>query len=400
MARHKNPAIAGGSPVRTTMLPYGRHDVGRREERAVVDVVRNGWLTMGPRVREFEASFREKTGAPYAVAVATGTSALHLALLGLEIGPGDEVITSPLTFVATANAIVQTGARPVFADIDATTLNLDPAAAARKVTKRTRAVIPVHYGGAPGDLDAFWKLGRSRGLTILEDACHAVGSSYHDRQICAAGDAQCFSFHPVKTMTTAEGAMVTTRSRTLDARLRALRFHGFVEDSVSRKGRGASAYPRMQMLGTKSVISDLQAALGLVQLRRLEEFTKRRNRLAKRYTAAFSEVAEIVAPSTLPETTSAWHIYVIRLDLTALRCSRDEFMDALRAENIGTAVHYLPVHLQPYYRRRFGTRSGLCPVAERAYRHMVTIPLFPKMTDRDQDDVIEGVHRLLDYYRR
>lgn len=382
------------------MIPYGMHDVGDLEEQAIVDVIRNGWLTMGPRVREFEASFSRKTGAPHSVAVATGTAALHLTMLGLEIGPGDEVITTPLTFVATANAIVQAGAKPIFADIDPVTMTLDPAAARKKVTKRTRAIMPVHYGGAPCDLNAFWKLGRSKGLTIVEDSCHAVGSSYRGLPIGGRGDAQCFSFHPVKTITTAEGAIITTRSRKLADRLRALRFHGFMEDATTRKSHGASAYPRMHLLGTKSVISDLQAALGLIQLERLEEFTRRRNELAERYTKAFAGMKALVLPTTLAETTSAWHIYVIRLDLSALKCSRDEFMEALRRENIGTAVHYLPVHLQPYYRKRFGTRPGLCPIAEAAYKQMVTIPLFPKMTDRDQDQVIEGIGRLLYYYQR
>lgn len=394
------PAIAGGKPIRTTFLPYGFHDIGKEEEQAVLSVLRTGWLTAGPGVRGFETAFAETVGARHAVAVATGTAALHLTMLGLGIGPGDEVITSPLTFVATANGIVHAGGTPVFADVRSDTLNLDPALVPDRLTKRTKALLPVHFAGAPCDLSRLRLIARHAGIPLVEDASHAVGATIEGHPMGSRGDAQCFSFHPVKNITTAEGGMVTTRHAKLANAVRTLRFHGFREDYLSRSRRGALAYPRMHTLGVKSILTDLQAALGMVQLKRLQSFTDRRNELAQRYRDAFSDLAELEQPCVLPGTISAWHIYIVRLRLEALRCSRDQFLEALKRENIGTSVHYMPVHLQPYYRKRFGFKPGDFPVAERAYTRMVTLPLFPKMSSRDQDDVIAAVTRLIAYYRR
>lgn len=396
----KKPAVAGGKPVRKTFLPYGFHDVGKEEEDAVVDVLRKGWLTAGPRVKDFESAFAANVGARHAVALATGTAALHLTMLGLGIGPGDEVITSPLTFVATANGIVHAGARPVFADVDPDTLNIDPKQVARRMTRKTRVVLPVHLAGTPCDLPVLRRIARTANIPVVEDACHAVGATAGGLPIGARGDAQCFSFHPVKNITTAEGAMVTTPHRKLAEALRVLRSHGFKGGNAARSTCGALGYPQMHVLGFKSVLTDLQAALGMVQLRRLKGFINRRSALAERYSRVFAEIPELQAPSTLRGTTSAWHIYILRLRLEALRCSRDEFMEALKQENIGTSVHYMPVHLQPYYRKRYGFKPGDFPAAEQAYHRMVTLPLFPKMTDADQDDVIEAVIRLVAYYKR
>lgn len=395
----EKPAVAGGKPVRDVLLPYGLHDVGVEEEQAVLEVLRHGWLTAGPRVREFEAAFAAACGAKHAVAVATGTAALHLTMLALNVKPGSEVITSPLTFVATVNAIVHAGGKPVFADVDPATLNIHPAQVAKRVTKRTCAVVPVHLAGAPCDLAAIRRaIGRS--IHLIEDACHAAGAMIGRDPIGARGEAQCFSFHPVKNMTTAEGGLITTSDRRLAERVRVLRFHGFREDYLSRTKRGALGYPRMYELGFKSVLTDLQAALGLVQLKRLPEFTARRNALADAYTKAFLDLPELEVPAARPGTLSAWHIYILRLRLERLRCSRDEFIEALRKENIATSVHYMPVHLQPYYRKRFGFRAGDFPVAEDAYRRMLTLPLFPKMTEHDQADVIRAITRLIAYYRK
>lgn len=394
------PAVAGGKPVRRTFLPYGFHDVGVEEEKAVLEVLRHGWLTTGPRVREFEAAFAEYVGAKHAVALATGTAALQLTMLGLGVGPGDEVITSPLTFVATANGVVHAGGTPVFADIDPDTLNIDPRQVERRLSRKTKVLLPVHMTGAPCDMRPLRRIARSHGIPIVEDACHAIGAKIAGDPVGSRGDAQCFSFHPVKNMTTGEGAIVTTPHKKLAEALRALRFHGFREDYLSRSQRGSLGYPRMHVLGFKSVLTDMQAALGLVQLKRVDGFTARRNKLATTYNKAFADVPELQTPSVLPGTTSAWHIYVLRLRLDRLRCSRDEFMEALRSENIGTSVHYMPVHLQPYYRRKFGFRRGDFPVAEAEYRKMITLPLFSKMADDDHADVIRAVKRLVAYYRK
>lgn len=394
------PAIAGGKPVRNSLLPYGFHDVGEEEENAVLEVLRHGWLTTGPRVREFEAAFAAHVGAKHAVAMATGTAALQLTMLGLGVGKGDEVITSPLTFVATANGIVHAGGTPVFADIDPDTLNIDPEEVKKRVSRKTKVLLPVHLTGAPCDMRSLRKIARNHGISVAEDACHAVGASIGGKAIGSEANAQCFSFHPVKNMTTAEGAVVTTPHKKLADVLRALRFHGFREDYLSRSQRGSLGYPRMHVLGFKSVLTDIQAALGLVQLRRVEAFTARRDALARVYSEVFGRIPELQIPVVLPGTTSAWHIYVLRLRLNQLRCSRDEFMEALKRENIGTSVHYLPVHLQPYYQKNFGFRKGDFPVAEAEYRKMITLPLFSKMTDSDQSDVIRAVTRLVAYFRK
>lgn len=394
------PAIAGGKPVRSTYLPYGLHDVGRAEQRAVLEVLKHGWLTAGPKVREFEAAFATAVGARHAVAVATGTAALDLAMVALGAGPGDEVLTSPLTFVATANAAIRAGATPRFADVDPATLNMDPADAERRVTRRTKLLVPVHLTGLPCEMDRLRRLARGRGLRVLEDACHAAGSRFADQPVGAGHGAQCFSFHPVKNMTTAEGAIVTTDQLRVANTVRMLRFHGFREDYLTRARRGALGYPRMQALGTKSVMTDLQAALGLVQLDRLAAFNDRRTRLARRYTKAFGQVRGLITPPEPVGRSSSWHLYILRFDPRQLRCSRDELMEALRLENIGTSVHYMPVHLQPYYRRRFGFKPGDFPVAEREYRRMLSLPLFPKMTDRDAQDVIDAVSRVARYYQK
>lgn len=396
----RRPAIAGGKPVRPNFLPYGLHDVGRAEERAVLKVLRHGWLTAGPEVKKFEAAFAAAVGAKHAVAVATGTAALDLSMLAMGCGPGTEVITSPLTFVATANAAVRAGARPILADIDPETLNIDPRAIERRVGKRTKLIVPVHLTGLPCDMDSIRTIAAERKIEVLEDACHAVGSVYKGRPVGSGRGAQCFSFHPVKNITTAEGAIVTTTSARLAEAIKVLRFHGFREDYLTRNNRGALGYPRMHLLGTKSVITDMQAALGLVQLARLNDFTKRRQQLATRYNAAFSHTPGLLTPVVPSDRQSSWHLYIVRLDLRQFKCSRDEFMEALRAENIGTSVHYLPVHLQPFYRRRFGYRPGDYPNAEREYRRMITLPLFPKMTDEDQQNVVDAVTDLTSYYRR
>jgi perosamine synthetase len=394
------PAIAGGHPVRKTNLPYGFHSIGAAEEREVVDTLRNGWLTSGPKTAAFENDFAEFTGSRYAIALSSASAALHLALLALDVGAGDEVITTPLTFVATANAIVHVGAKPVLADIDSETLNIDPSEVARRITRRTKVIMPVHYAGQPCDKAALEKLARKHRLRIVEDASHAVGAEIEGRRIGSIGDLTCFSFHPVKNMTTAEGGMITTNLRHVASRLRSLRFHGLAQDYIARSKSKRFHYPRMRELGFKYVMTDLQASLGIHQLRRVPEFNNRRAELAARYLKAFTDVPEIQCPYVAEGVKSAWHLFVIRLDLGRLRCSRDQFVDALKRENITASVHYLPVHLHPYYAERFGFGKGDFPKAEKAYREIVTLPLFPRMRDEDVADVVTAVKRLVRYFRR
>ncbi|HEY3257493.1 MAG TPA: DegT/DnrJ/EryC1/StrS aminotransferase family protein [Gemmatimonadaceae bacterium] len=394
------PAVAGGTPVRKTNLPYGYHWVGEEEERELVDTLRNGWLTSGPKTAAFEDDLAQFTGSKYAVALSSASAALHLALLALDVGPGDEVITTPLTFVATANAILHVGAKPVFADIDPETLNIDPANVARLINRRTKVILPVHYAGQPCDMDVLRKLARKHRLRIVEDASHAIGATVGKQRVGSIGDLTCFSFHPVKNMTTAEGGMITTNLRHLVSRIRALRFHGLMEDYITRAKRVKFRYPRMRLLGFKYVMTDLQASLGIHQLRRVPEFTERRTALAALYQNALAGVPEVRCPVVRAGVGSAWHLYVIRLNLTRLRCSRDEFIDALKRENITGSVHYLPVHMHPYYAERFGLAKGDLPEVERAYREIVTLPLFPRMRDEDVQDVVAAVKRIIRYFRK
>lgn len=394
------PAIAGGQPVRKTNLPYGYHWVGAEEERELIDTLRNGWLTSGPKTAAFENGIAKFVGSRHAVALASASAALHLALLALEVGPGDEVITSPLTFVATANAILHVGAKPVFADIDSETMNVDPASVARLINRRTKVILPVHYAGQPCDMAALTKLARKHRLRIVEDASHAIGASVGKRSVGSIGDLTCFSFHPVKNMTTAEGGMITTNRPQLASRIRSLRFHGLMEDYITRSKRDHFHYPRMRLLGFKYVMTDLQASLGIHQLRRVAEFTERRTALANMYRKAFADLPEVRCPVVKPGVTSAWHLFVVRLDLEHLRCTRDEFIDALKCENITASVHYLPVPMHPYYSERFGFAEGDLPAAEQAYREIVTLPLFPRMREEDVNDVVAAVKRLVRYFRK
>lgn len=394
------PAIAGGSPVRKTNLPYGYHWLGKGEERELLDTIRHGWLTAGPKTGAFEQAFARFVGSRYAVAVSNASAALHLSLLALGVGPGDEVITTPLTFVSTANAIVHAGATPVFADIDPETLNIDPVEVARRISRRTKVILPVHYSGQPCDMEALTKLARAHRLWLVEDASHAIGAFVGKRPIGTIGDLTCFSFHPVKNMTTAEGGMITTGHEHLAVRLRALRFHGFAEDYLTRSKQQRFHYPRMRVLGFKCVMTDLQAAIGLHQLKKLPQFIARRAVLAQAYNRQLRSIPEICCPVVRSGVTSAWHLYPARLRLGKLTCSRDKFIQALQLEGISASVHYLPVHLHPYYAERFGFRKGDFPNAERAYEELVSIPLFPRMSGQDLCDVVKAIKRLAEYFRR
>lgn len=388
-------AIDGGTPVRRGMLPYGRHDVDETDVAAVVAALRADWITSGPRVAEFEEALARLAGVPHAVAVSSGTAALHTALFSAAIGPGDEVVVPPLTFAATANAVLYQGGTPVFADVRPDTLNLDTAAAAAAVTPRTRAIIGVDYAGQPGDLDALRELGRTRGLCVIEDAAHALGATYRGRPVGADADLAVFSFHPVKHATTGEGGAVMASDAGLAERARRFRNHGIASTPAERRDWRYD----MVDLGFNYRLTDLQCALGLSQLTRLPRALARREAIAARYRAAFADLAGLTLPAVAPDVRHAWHIFPVLLDLERLRADRGAVFAALRAEGIGVNVHYIPVYWHPYYSER-GYRRGLCPVAERAYERLVTLPLFPAMTDGDADDVVTAVAKVLGHYAR
>ncbi len=390
-------ALHGGRPVRERMLPYGRHEVDEADIQAVVEVLRGDWLTNGPTVRRFEEAFAERVGAGFAVALSSGTAALHAAAHVAGIQPGDEVITSPLTFLASANCLLYCGATPVFADIDPDTLNLDPRSIEEKLSPRTKAILPIHFAGLPCAMDRIHAVARSRNLTVIEDAAHALGAAIGGRPVGGLSEFTTFSFHPVKHITTGEGGMVTTNDADLAERLRRFRNHG-----IEREVRQRQATWRQDMVtfGVNYRLTDLQSALGLSQLRRLDASLKRREEIAARYHAAFAAMPEVMLAPTQLGNRHAWHIYPLRLDRDRLREDRETIFQALRAENIGVMVHSLPVHLHPYYQERFGTRRGMCPAAEAAADQLLTLPLFPRMTDGDAADVIAAVGKVIQWARR
>jgi perosamine synthetase len=386
-------AIDGGTPVRKTMLPYGRQSISEDDIQSVVDVLRSDWLTTGPKVAEFEEELAARVGAKYAVAFSSGTAALHGAAFAAGLKAGDEAITSPLTFAATANCVLYQGARPVFADVSPDTLNLDPDRLAERITPNTRAVLPVDYAGHPADLDPILALAERHGLTVIEDACHALGAEYKGRRTGSIAHMSVFSFHPVKHVATGEGGMVTTDRADLAENLRRFRNHGISSDARLRHAAGQWHY-EMVLLGFNYRLTDIACALGISQLKKLEANLARRREIAARYTAAFRNLRGVVAPSVRPDVNPVWHLYPIRINTSQLKKDRAYVFRALRAENIGVNMHYIPVHLHPYYRDRFGYRGGEYPVAETAYEQLISLPMFHAMTEQDVEDVIAAVSKV------
>jgi perosamine synthetase len=392
-------ALHGGTPVRPTLLPYGRQSIDEDDIQAVVDTLRSDWLTTGPKVNEFEEAFAAWVGARHAVSFSSGTAALHGATFAAGLGAGDEAITSPLTFAATANCVLYQGAKPVFADVTPDTLNLDPERVRGSVTSKTKALLPVDYAGHPADLDAMLEIAERHGLTVIEDACHALGAEYRRRRVGSVSDMTVFSFHPVKHLTTGEGGMVTTGNAEFADTLRKFRNHGISSNARDRQREGQWHY-EMVLLGFNYRLTDIGCALGLQQMTRLEANLARRREIAAKYAAALSALPGIIGPSVRSEVVPAWHLYSIRLDLAKLEARRAEIFRALRAENIGVNVHYIPVHLHPYYKDRFAYRGGEFPLAEATYESLISLPMFHGMSDGDIEDVIAAVEKVVTHYAR
>jgi perosamine synthetase len=380
------------------MLPYGRQTVDESDIEAVVDVLRSDWLTTGPRVAEFEQAFARTVDARHAVVVSSGTAALHAAAYAAGLKGGDEAIVPPMTFAASANCVVYQGADVVFADVRSDTLNLDPACVAAGLTPRTRAIVTVDYTGQPSDLDELMALARQHDLTLIEDAAHSLGATYRNRPIGALAHLTIFSLHPVKHVTTGEGGVITTDDPDLDRRLRQFRNHGITSDHRQREVAGSWFY-EMVDLGYNYRITDIQCALGLSQLEKLPAWLARRRQIAARYTAELANLPELELPTVLPDREPAWHLYVIRLNLDRLTAGRAEVFRALRAENIGVNVHYIPVPWHPFYQER-GYLKGQWPRAESAYERMMSLPIFPGMSDADVEDVVVAVRKVIAHYRR
>ena len=397
-------AVHGGTPVRTTLLPYGRHEIDDDDVAAVARVLRSDWLTSGPAVAAFEAALARLVGAPDAVAVSNGTAALHAAMFAVGVGPGDEVIVPPMTFAASANAAVYQGATPVFADVDPDTLLLDPARAAEKITSKTKAIVAVDYGGQPCDYDALRlviadRAVGARPIALIADACHALGARDGDRTVGTLADLTTFSLHPVKHVTTGEGGAVTTAEPALAARMRTFRNHGILTDHRQRSAQASWVYEIVE-LGYNYRLTDIQSALGISQLAKLTARVARRQGIAAEYDRAFATMPEVRPLALRVGVSHAYHLYVVRIDTSLLTCDRATVFAALHREGIGVNVHYIPVHLHPFYRQRFGTGPGLCPIAEAAYEQILTLPMFPAMTSRDIEDVIEAVTKVVGAYRR
>ncbi len=390
-------AVEGGSPVRNTLLSYGHQYIDEDDIKAVVEVLRSDWLTTGPKVAEFEKRFAEMVGAKYAVAVNSGTAALHAAAFAAGITSGDEVITTPMTFAASANCVLYCGGRPVFADVEADTLLLDPSFVESKISPKTKAIIAVDYAGQPCDYDALKKLSDEHGLILIADACHALGATYKNRKVGTLADMTVFSFHPVKHITTGEGGMVVTDYPDFAVKLRAFRNHGITTDHREREAE-CSWFYEMAELGYNYRLPDINCALGLSQLKKLDKFVARRRQISALYDSAFADMPALSPLAQRDDRKSSYHLYVVRLNLSKLNVSRLQVFGALRAENIGVNVHYIPLYWHPYY-NKLGYGKGLCPVAEKAYEEIVTLPLFPAMSDRDAEDVIKAVKKVFKHVR-
>lgn len=394
-------AIEGGYPVRGGKIYYGRQWIGEDDIRAVEEVLRSDYITCGPKVDEFEQELARYTGAKYAVAVSNGTAALHCACLAAGIGPGDEVITTPLTFAASANCALYCGARPVFADVDPHTYNIDPASVRAHITDKTKAIVAVDFTGQAVRHEELRAICDEFGLVFIEDAAHAIATKYKGQQVGSLADLTCFSFHPVKTITGGEGGAVTTNDEALHRKLVLAHTHGITHDEALMQDaphEGPWCYEQIS-LGYNYRMTDFQAALLVSQLHKVDHFAARRKQIVAAYNKAFANMPELILQQEIPESDTCRHLYIIRLALDKLTCTRRQFFDAMSAENVQCQVHYVPVYWFPYY-QSLGYEKGLCPVAEEIYQGIMSIPLYPKMTDQDVEDTIHAVKKVVEAYRK
>ncbi|WP_117017290.1 UDP-4-amino-4,6-dideoxy-N-acetyl-beta-L-altrosamine transaminase [Aeribacillus pallidus] len=386
-------------PVRQSYLPYGRQWIDEDDIEAVIEVLKGSYLTTGPYLAKFEQAVAEYVGAKYAVAFSNGTAALHGACFAAGIGNGDEVITTPMTFAASANCVIYQGGTPIFSDIDEKTYNIDPNKIEEKISDKTKAIIPVDFTGQPAELDGILKIAKKHNLVVIEDAAHALGAVYKGKKVGSISDMTMFSFHPVKHITTGEGGIITTNNREYYDKLLQFRSHGITREKDKLNEFHGPWYYEMQFLGYNYRMTDIQAALGTSQLKKVDKFVELRRKYVAMYNEAFKDIDEIITPFQHEDGQSSWHLYIIRLKLDKLTASRREIFEALQQQNIGVNVHYIPVHLQPYY-QQLGYKKGICPNAEKLYEEMITLPLFPAMSEKDVHDVIKAVKRTIDYYKK
>lgn len=385
--------------ARKEYLPFSPPLIGEEEINEVIDTLRSGWISTGPRTRQFEEELAAYLKAPCALALNSCTAGLHTALCVLGIGKNDEVITTPMTFAASANVIEHVGARPVLADVEEDTLNIDPVLVEQAVTPRTRAILPVHYAGHPVELDAIYNIAREKGLHVIEDAAHALPARYRGNFVGSSGNPVAFSFYATKNLTTGEGGMLTGSPQFLE-KARVICLHGMNSDAWNRYDKGKHWYYEVVFPGFKYNMPDIQAAIGLWQLRKLESFQERRRQIVNAYNAAFSGLESLEIPVERVEVEHAWHLYVLRIRPETLTIDRDRFIEELGDRNIGTSVHFIPIHIHPYYRDKYGYMPEDFPVAFGNYRRAVSLPLYPGLKDDGVWDVIEAVQEVVKRYRR
>lgn len=396
----KIPAIEGGIPVRANYLVFGQPLIGEEEIAEVVATLRSNWLSTGPKSVQFAKNIRDYVGSPYALATNSCSSAIHLALVVSGIGPGDEVITTPMTFAATVNTVVHTGAKPVFADIQPSWFNIDPKEIEKKITKKTKAILPVHFAGLACDMDPILDIAQKHGLYVIEDAAHAIGTEYKGKKIGSIGDFTCFSFYVTKNITTSEGGVLTTRHQDKGVMAEKLSLHGLDLDAWQRYSNRGFKHYEVIYPGYKYNMTDIAASLGLQQLKRIDEFIDTRQRYAEIYEKALKEIPEVFVPEYHDSGRHAWHLYPVLIRSEKLKISRDQFVEALHHENIGAGVHYRAIHFQKYYRETFHYKRGDFPNAELVSDNVISLPLSPKMTLHDVEDTIHAVRKIVTYYRR
>jgi len=385
--------------MRSKFLPFSPPFISNEEINEVTDALKSDWITTGPKTKSFEKEFGMLVGSPSCLALNSCTGALHTALATLGIGQGDEVITTTMTFTSTVNVIEHVGAKPVLVDVEADTLNINPQKIAAAITTKTKAIMPVHYAGHPVDLEPIYDLAKKQGLSVIEDAAHAFPAEYKGRKIGSGGNPVAFSFYATKNITTAEGGMLTGEETFIE-NARVVSLHGMSHDAWKRYDKGGSWYYEIIYPGFKYNMTDIQAAIGLAQLKKIDYFQKRRREIVKAYNEAFRDKDALELPVERPEVTHAWHLYVLRLNLDALTIGRDQFIEELKIRNIGTSVHFIPIHLHPYYRDKYGYKPEDFPIAYSNYLRILSLPLYPRMTDEDVADVIEAVLDIVKRYKR
>ena len=394
-------AIQGGFPVRAGKIYYGRQWIDEDDIEAVAETLRSDFITCGPKVDEMERELEAYTGAEYAVAVSNGTAALHCACIAAGIGPGDEVITTPITFAASANCALYCGARPVFADINPDTYNIDPKSIREKITDKTKAIVAVDFTGQAVECDEIRKICDEYNLVFIEDAAHSLATTYNGKKVGCLADMTTFSFHPVKTITGGEGGAITTDNEEYYKRLALARIHGITHEEELMEGAPHEGpwYYEQVALGYNYRLTDFQAALIVSQMKKLDKFAARRKEIVRKYNKAFESIPEIIVQKEIPQSDTCRHLYIIRLNLDQLICTRREFFDAMSAENVQCQIHYVPVYWFPYY-QHLGYGKGLCPNAEEVYKGIMSIPLYPKMSDHDVEDVIHAVKKVAENYKK